>query len=57
MGFRDGYKKDYQKGRKDKQALKGKDMRPPVVEAAVKGRRFTNTYIAGYKEGYRQKKT
>ncbi len=56
MALFDGYKKGYEKGRKDAKSLKGKDMRPPAKEAVVKGRRFTTTYIDGYKEGYRKGK-
>ena len=50
----DGYRKGYQKGKQDAKKRKGKDMRPPLGESVVKGRRFTNTYVSGYKDGYRK---
>ena len=53
----DGYKEGYGKGRQDKQARKSKDMRPPLKAAVLKGKRYTNTFVAGYKDGYRRGKS
>lgn len=52
----DSYKKGHEKGRSDAAAGKNRDMRPKLLEAVVKGTTYTNTFIEGYKEGYRQEK-
>ncbi len=52
----DGYGKGYDKAKADADAGKSRDMRPPLGEAVVKGKNFTDTYIQGYKDGYRDQK-
>lgn len=49
-----GYREGYEQGKRDKQAGRRKDMRPPLATAVLKGRRYTNYYMAGYREGYRK---
>ena len=52
----DGYNKGYSQGKADAQSGKDRDMRPPIGEAVAKGKNFTDTYVEGYKEGYRDTK-
>ena len=52
----DGYNKGYEKGKSDVEANSDRNMKPPLGEAIVKGKNFTDTYVEGYKDGYRDTK-
>jgi hypothetical protein len=52
----DGYRQGHDRGKADAEAGKDRDMRPPVVQAVLKGTNYTSTYTEGYKKGFEEGK-